>query len=222
MTAYVRISRTPSRDGNISQARVDGGPWPFGRRVLAWPCADDDAAERFARILAGDLDASPARARFAAPVPGEQHPDDPEPDELCRRCGENPAMEKDSRCWPCKKAEQRAAMIARGIDPDVNRRALAGRIRHEAALLAARTRTEKPCRVCHVVKPLADFAPDSRALDKTKGTCRACVAAQKLTAYVGTPRPVRTAAPRKAPTHAERTAERKARAAGASQLRMWA
>lgn len=82
-----------------------GGTYPLdtsGRRgaPLAWACRTPEHAATLARIFAGDLDASPARGRFAEGA-------EPLPWRACSSCGDR-QVRNGTRCDACAKREQRA------------------------------------------------------------------------------------------------------------------
>lgn len=100
MTVYLELPFTGrwSEDETWGRMPLDDS----GRcgATIRWPCRDEASRDRFARILAGDLDASPARARFAVDPCDEALAADGR--RTCIVCGERPSERNRSRCWRCR------------------------------------------------------------------------------------------------------------------------
>ena len=95
---------------------------------------------------------------------------------VCSRCGQRKSLREFNRdpsrrdgrhpyCTACKTAPYRRP----------------GHL--DAHRARVRARTEKPCKGCHTVKPLADFYVNRRALDGRSSRCRTCLKKESRSRY---------------------------------------
>lgn len=113
-----------------------------------------------------------ARRRIAHKLPAQRSPKPVPATKRCKDCGETRTADEFYReqwgdglstdCKPCRKAKRRANS-------------------GNQAAPVQRIPTKKPCSICEQVKPLEDFAVDSRARDGHDARCRACRRAQQRT-----------------------------------------